>query len=456
MAMRLKELPLTQLHAHPNNVRTKVDDVAELADSIKAQGIIEPLIVAPHPEVKDEFTVIAGHRRLAAARSARISTAPCIINTGLKTEAQQVEAMLVENLQRVDISPVEEARAYQYLIDLDGYDVARLAKSTGRSQRTVKERLKLGKLSEGQAESLHDGALTLERALVLVEFQDDPTAVNQLECIPARDHSTWQVQVKRLQKERDWKAGLPKLRKELEAGGITLIEPPEGPYYQWSEFVPCTYSDPTTAEEALEQGYDHAIVDAETQHPYGGTAKIIWARKRKAHVAFVPPEPTAEELAERQRRHDIDAALALAAEVREAHVLEQLKASSHAMARKALEALIVQDVPVRRVAWATGMTWSECLDEQEVFDRLPRLQLEQLALLLHFNQVEAEGSLRILNSWDRRSYWYEEQTGPWLAALQEIYGYRLSDPEKEALEYFPTPALEPDDENAEGEDADAA
>lgn len=452
MTLQFEDIPLTKIHAHPHNVRTELGDLTELIESIKAQGILLSLTVTPHPSVKGAYLLIAGHRRLAAARLAKLRTAPCMVNTSLDTETAQLEAMLVENLQRVDISPMEEARAYQYLLELPDYDVARLAKSTGRSQRLVKERVKLGKLPDGQAASLHDGTLTIERALVLVDFADDPEAVEQLERIPARDHSTWEVQVKQLQRLREWKAGLPKLRKELADEGITLIDAPEGPAYSWSEYY-VTQTQYQAGQDALSAGYDHAVVDAVTQHPWAGMDKVIWLKKRSVRAAEAPPEASPEELAKQERRQNITAALAIAAEVREAHVLEQIKKTSHATARAAMEALVIDHVPVPRIAWAVGMHWNQDVDAQEYIDALPKLTLEQLVMLLHFNHVEHEANLLTLSGWDRRPYWHEEQAGLWLSALTGLYGYTLSDPEKEALAYWPAP--EPEEDEGAG-DADAA
>lgn len=145
---------------HPRNPRRDVGDVTDLAASIAAVGLLEPLVVAPWPNdlgptpdptcptcgatgkcrtpagtaakawhaprqdlyadgVRVEYVVICGHRRLAAVLTAGAANVPVVVRDDLTTTAAQLEAMLVENLHRADLTPIEEARAYQALLDLD-------------------------------------------------------------------------------------------------------------------------------------------------------------------------------------------------------------------------------------------------------------------------------------------------------------------------------------------------
>ena len=109
----IQETPLDAIRLHtPRNLRLQVGDVAEMAQSMRERGVLEPLIVAPGLDEGAGVVLIAGHRRLAAARLAKLATVPTIFRSDLDSEAQQVIAMLIENGQRADLSATEEARGY--------------------------------------------------------------------------------------------------------------------------------------------------------------------------------------------------------------------------------------------------------------------------------------------------------------------------------------------------------
>lgn len=134
-------IQLEHLHPHPHNPRRDLGDLTELADSIRAHGIRQDLLVVPNPDaLQGGWRIVIGHRRHAAAALAGADTVPVRVDTGLD-EVGQRELMLVENL------PVEEADAYQGLLDL-GVSQAAIAKQTGRAIATVRSRLKIRTLSE--------------------------------------------------------------------------------------------------------------------------------------------------------------------------------------------------------------------------------------------------------------------------------------------------------------------
>src|SRR5438132_10566410 len=123
--------PIDCLRPNPLNPRGELHPAGlqELADSIRAQGVLQPLLVTP------AGVVVAGHRRLAAARLAGLSDVPVVARD--LDRVQQQEIMLVENLQRQDLSPVEEARAYRRLLDA-GHTIAQLARRTGVPSARIK------------------------------------------------------------------------------------------------------------------------------------------------------------------------------------------------------------------------------------------------------------------------------------------------------------------------------
>lgn len=190
-APELRTLDLGDLVEHPKNVRRDVGDVTELAASITEQGVLEPLIVTPNND--GTYTLIAGHRRLAAARIACVTDVPCIVRHDLADEADVITAMLVENGHRADLTPVEEAAAYQQLLDL-GATTAQVAKRTGRAKTTVTSRLTLMRLPEGTRDKVHHRQITLEDAAALAEFTDDPETLDRLTKAAGTHEFRWRLQ----------------------------------------------------------------------------------------------------------------------------------------------------------------------------------------------------------------------------------------------------------------------
>lgn len=169
---------LELIDPHPHNPRRDVGDLDELVRSIEAQGIRQNLLVVPHPDDPGRYMAVIGHRRLAAAQVLMLPDVPAVIDDTL-TPAQQIELMLVENLQRTDLTPVEEAQGYQDMLDL-GVKVRAIATQTGRSEKTVTARLKLLKLPEAAQQKIHTHQATLEDAAALEQFAGDPKLTKKL------------------------------------------------------------------------------------------------------------------------------------------------------------------------------------------------------------------------------------------------------------------------------------
>ena len=120
MGITIEDLRVEDLHPNPNNPRRQVCDVADLEASIRSQGIKQPLLVTPTGETDidghAQYRVVIGHRRLAAAKQAGLASVPAIIER--MDARREREVMLVENSQRSDLTPIEEADGYQGLLDL--------------------------------------------------------------------------------------------------------------------------------------------------------------------------------------------------------------------------------------------------------------------------------------------------------------------------------------------------
>lgn len=154
---------------NPANPRRDVGDVGELADSIRAQGIRQNLLVVPAPEGR--FTLVIGHRRLAAAKLAGLERVPAVVAE--LDEREQRELMLVENSQRTDLTVVEEADGYQGLLDL-GSSVEKAARKTGRSVSLLRRRLKVAAIDDDVRSHVGAAQLSIEDWETIADYEAWP------------------------------------------------------------------------------------------------------------------------------------------------------------------------------------------------------------------------------------------------------------------------------------------
>lgn len=145
-------LSIDVLFPHPDNPRQDLGDLSELTESIKAKGVLQNLTVVPfvsrlNPKFngKGKYTVIIGHRRLAAAQQAGLTHLPCVITN--MSEEDQIATMAVENMQRSPLTAYEQARVFQMMLDFGG-TVESVSKKTGFSESTVRRRVKLTALDQ--------------------------------------------------------------------------------------------------------------------------------------------------------------------------------------------------------------------------------------------------------------------------------------------------------------------
>lgn len=217
-------ISVDQIVPHPRNVRADVGDLEELVASIRVKGILQPLLVAPHPSREGDFVLLAGHRRLAAAKRAGLRTVPATIRRDLTDDAAQLEVMLSENLQRADLTVMEEAKAYQVLLEFPGYDVNRIAKKTGRSASTVRRRLELTHTPETVQDQIVSGDVPLERALVIAQVEDDPEAVEKLAAVAAAPEWSWTTTSQHVLERHRWTKAIPVLKEWLVGLGDGAVE----------------------------------------------------------------------------------------------------------------------------------------------------------------------------------------------------------------------------------------
>ena len=156
----MTELAISLIDPADDNVRQKLKNLDSLAASIRSQGILEPVLVRPRG---GRYQLVAGARRLAAASKAGLATVPATVKE--MTDQQRRSAMLVENLQREDLTPIEEAEGYAELLQLEPKLSQRaLGRQVGVSQARISKRLALLELPEPVRRAVHDGRFPVRSA----------------------------------------------------------------------------------------------------------------------------------------------------------------------------------------------------------------------------------------------------------------------------------------------------
>lgn len=161
--------PVDMLAPHPDQPRRRFDDAAldELASSIKARGILQPIVVR---RLGEGYQIIAGERRWRASQRAGLSEVPIIIKDF--DDAETLEVALVENIQREDLTAIEEAEAYKRLIDQFGHTQEALGRLVGKSRSHVANLLRLIDLPEEVRDAVADGRLSMGHARALVTAEN--------------------------------------------------------------------------------------------------------------------------------------------------------------------------------------------------------------------------------------------------------------------------------------------
>lgn len=267
----LTNIKIEELYAHPQNPRKDIGDITELVESIKNQGIFQNLTVIEGgpgvPTGASGYTVIIGHRRMAAAKKAGLKELPCLV--AQMDEKQQVATMLLENMQRSDLSVYEQAQGFQMMLDL-GETQQSIAEKTGFSQTTVYRRLELAKLDQKKLEEASQRQISIS----------DLDKLNQVESIEKRNEllkvigtSNFQYSVKSAidneklkKKEAEWRQIL------LNAGLIEIDD-------QWaSQYAYCNRSYLNCSADASE--YVRADDEKYFRISYGS----IYFRKDKSET----------------------------------------------------------------------------------------------------------------------------------------------------------------------------
>jgi len=219
----LQKLPVTWLKSGIFQPRRHFDEEAlqELALSIRERGILEPLLVRALPHARDSYEIIAGERRWRAAQIAGLHEVPALIRE--LTDREALEFGIIENVQREDLSPLEEGEGYKRLLEEFGHTQDALAKIVGKSRPHITNMLRLLTLPAGVRQLIAEGKLTTGHARALVPAKN-PLAlaqeivrkglnVRQAETLAKRDQDNPEIHKKRANPQE---ADVIALEKELE------------------------------------------------------------------------------------------------------------------------------------------------------------------------------------------------------------------------------------------------
>jgi ParB/RepB/Spo0J family partition protein len=248
-------VPLARLAEHPENPRTSLGDLDELAASIRAQRLFEPLIVLTAAAYAGEggqegypgpgltHVIVMGHRRAAAARAAELEAVPVIVRDDL-AGAPAIAAMVAENRHREDLDPLAEARAMAALVQRHGWRQRRVAAEIGCSQAHVSKRMALLQLPDEARDALADGKVTVETALELHKLTVAGDVAGEAIAEAVRDLGRGQYPqyVISMAKERVSRAAAAEqARADLQARGIEIVTEQRRAQLGW----PVVYGDTT-------------------------------------------------------------------------------------------------------------------------------------------------------------------------------------------------------------------
>lgn len=215
----LRQVPVSAVEANPHQPRTKFDDDAltNLSESIKQSGVLQPILV--RPLIGGRYELVAGERRLRAARIAGLETVPAFVRAGL--DSNTLELALVENMARVDLNPIDAARACAALVDDLGLSKEEVSKRVGKSRVAVSNLIRLLNLPDDVIAMVEDGLLSEGHARAILRAPDHFTRRRIAE---SAVHDGWSVrETERRAEAANPATGNNKALVEVEArGGVPV------------------------------------------------------------------------------------------------------------------------------------------------------------------------------------------------------------------------------------------
>ncbi|OZF00827.1 hypothetical protein CH300_20000 [Rhodococcus sp. 15-1154-1] len=462
---RSENIRVSAIGPHPKNPRTALGDLTEMAESIRNSGIVEPLIVAPG-KAKNKYILIAGHRRLAAAKKAGRSHVPCIIRDDLTTDRAQLEVMVLENSHRIDLNVVEEGNAYQALLDFPDVDLKTLAANTGHKQKTIKDRIKLAQSPEPVQAKLIAKQITTTDALTLTEFAEDPDVHAQL--ASALGTSQFGFLVEREREQRAWRKTAAKITKDLTDTGVRVTDLStldEEETTAVETDAPFVWQEVASALEIPEGAKTVAVLDEDMEdnvrwfyrHDTTGTAETgdgsAAGEKKPAPKTETPAQ--ARVRLEREQQEQLKKDLKTSATVRRKFLAQTAAENDADRATSALRILLME----RATASYRGPAIHELIglpplssdddakNEKAIERHIYKMPLAQLAVTAFLLDRHAEElSLETPWQWTRDDPQKYSKLVAWHNDLVELFGYEYAECEKPLLQIYDARLADADQE----------
>lgn len=360
------------LVTNPANARSELRDLDELAASIAESGIVEPLVVVPDGD--GTHRILAGHRRAAAAVIAGLELVPCWLRPDLADDAeQQLAAALVENIQREDLTEVEEAHAYAQLAAFPAWSIERVAKAAGRSSDEVRRAVDATQLPEHLQQPAITGGLSLDQAKRLESFAEDPGTYRRL--LRHAGERGFAHLLSREERNREIARRLDESRQALDAAGVRIIDRPG------YRSLPVRLTDLFDGEGTPFDSDDNshlscpghaAYLDAYTgEAVYVCQEPLAYGHSTPPWYRHLTPEEAEAQAAEEEAAQVRAAELEVAAGVRRNFVRERIAAKGKPAAgtlRVAVETLLDPELTTDIENYSADIAWFLGHDEPEEID----------------------------------------------------------------------------------------
>lgn len=437
---KIVQIPVKLLHHHHDNPRKDLGDLTELTESIKAKGVLQNLTVVPYwfkltgvgcddpkEQAKMGYLVVIGNRRLEAAKKAGLKSLPCII--AKMTPAEQVQTMLLENMQRNDLTAYEQAQGFQMMMDF-GDTLEEVAEKTGFSKSTIKRRLEWAKLDGDSMKSVEGRQFTFADLDKLSQIDDIGTR-NEVLCEIGTNNFDCKVQAavkaqETEKKTKEWREAL-NARGAIEVGYSEIWD--NGKY---------TYVEPGYFDIFGDIGASLKRLDENTQYYYGFNYGSVYLRKEKQVNETVDPAQEERNRREEERRATIDVleeAFERAYDLR----VHFAGALTEAAIKKKTEILIAAIIEKN---WSRGYTRTEDETFTDVIGIVGDIEdyedIEDVTKAYPYRSLLAYALYTLGDRADINCHnYYGQYTGN--QGLERIYklmtalGYEMSDEEKELL-----------------------
>lgn len=453
----IKLINTSLIDPHPDNPRKQIGDVTDLADSIKANGLLSPLSVVPNGE---RYRVIAGHRRLAACKQAGTGAVPCFVLD--LDPLQQLEAMVTENCQREQLTTMEESDAIQGMLDL-GATTASIAHQLGRSSDYVRDRAKAASIDNEVRATRDDfSQLTIGQLVAIARYDGRPDLQKKLAQAAGTSNFDYTLsRIERDENDRQWIESVAVLLKN--ADGINLIPDPEKPYSdpEW-RYLGCMFPSTGTPEAAIEKirEQNHAAVSIHMEQVY------LWTRRDKTADAEKEARRAAEQAERDARRHALEEYAAASADKR----MAWLHANLYGVKRdKLIETAaklgllqIIDPFPGGLVDALTS--WNEHSGSREEYEKISGITAEDAPTAARISLQTADWPLEAVTILAARIEWFIDPTDwttvndtsrriPGYYQILQDLGYTPADDETSHLDQLIAAITEADsDENEEDEE----